>query len=256
MWASDARDLVARISSGVVFVEVEAVDGKRGIGSAFHIGGAYFATARHVLETHRILSIGRFDTSLRTHETAGGRLAQTTTHPAFRVEKPEAIFYHPEAKIDAAIFKLPGQYEPTLQLDPSVGSLTEGEFLMQEVVVLGYPPIPFSTEAHIVVFRGEVSAVVEHQEGRERHFVISGMARGGFSGGPVVRVANPAVVLGVVSHSLVEGDKFTEMGFIGALSAKAIFETVDHYGLNIGAVQRTYQGFIESERPSSRRFME
>jgi len=250
VWAQGIKDLVFRVGSAVVFVEVRKPNGDTDIGSAFHIGDGFFATARHVIEGNEILSVGRHDTSVKTHSGPGGQIVYSTTHPAFRVQQVENQYYHPEPAIDAAIIKLAGRYEPTLQMDPAVATLTEGEFLMEEVVVLGYPPIPFSADVHLVVFRGEVSAVLNHRIGGERYFVVSGMARGGFSGGPIVAVRNPAVVLGLVSHSLVQGDRFMELGFIGGLSAKAIFETVDYCGLPITAVQRTYRGFIEPERPT------
>lgn len=115
---------------------------------------------------------------------------------------------------------------------------------MQESVVLGYPPIPFATDAHLVVFRGEVSAVIESQENRRRHFIISGMARGGFSGGPVVRAKNPNAVLGVVVESLTKNNEVAELGFIAAVSAITVLETIHHHALKIRPIEMSKQGFM------------
>lgn len=251
MWSHDARALVSQISSAVVYVEIQDKEEKIGIGSAFHIGEGYFATARHVIHDKKILRVGRRDTSLRSHVNSS-KVSYTTTYPNFEHRDIENIFYHPDVRVDVAIIKLAGkignvpaqQFLPILQLAIEADRLTEGEFLMQEAVVLGYPPIPFATDAHLVVFRGEVSALIESRENKRRHFVISGMARGGFSGGPVVWVKNPNAVLGVVVESLTKNNEVAELGFIAAVSAITVLETVEHHGLKIRSIEISKQGFI------------
>ena len=198
------------------------------------------------------MSVGRRDTSLQTHVTDSGQVVRTTTYPDFKHAEVENIYNHPNTEVDFSLIKLAGivgripaeKLVPILQLYPRADVLTEGEFLMQEVMVLGYPPIPCSMDSHLVVFRGEVSAVIENYHDRKRHFIISGMARGGFSGGPVVLASNPNAVLGIVGMSLIKNTDATELGFIGAVSSSAAFETIDHHSLNIRAIQMTLKGFI------------
>jgi hypothetical protein len=255
MWSADARQLVRRVASAVVFVEIKKPNNEIGIGSAFHIGDGYFVTARHVIEGNEILRVGQRDTSLVTQIHPSGQPMRSTTFPDF-VHKDidrNGIVHHGDDKVDLSIFRLCGNiekraapastFQPTVQLNRQSHLLTEGEFLMQEVIILGYPPIPLSADAHLVVFRGEVSAVINSLNNR-RYFVISGMARGGFSGGPVISVENPNTVLGVVTDSFVKNGETTELGFVGATSAQAVLETIEQHKLRIQAVQMTAAGFI------------
>lgn len=252
MWSYNVRELVEQSASAVAFVEVQDTEGTISVGTAFHIGSGYFATARHVIHGQKIRTIGRRDTSLRTHFTEAGKVIHTTTYPDFQHAEIERVFDHPDEAVDLSLIKLGGivgnvpaaQLLPILQLYSHADSLSEGEYLMREVVVMGYPPIPFSSDCHLVVFRGEVSAIIENYQDKKRHFVISGMARGGFSGGPVVLAKNPNAVLGVVGKSFVKGASATELGFIGAVSAGAIFETIASHNLSIKAIDLTLQGFM------------
>ena len=249
MWAASARQLTDLIASGVLYVEVRRPDQEISIGTAFHIGGGYCVTARHVIEGNTILRIGRRDTSLSTQfHPAGGHPVRTTRHGAHVWQVSDDRYNHPDARVDVSIIRLLGPnahlVQPFLQLSPTADVYSEGEFLMKEVVVLGYPPVPSSSDAHLVVFRGEVSAVIENRDNQRRQFVISGMARGGFSGGPVVSVEAPNVVLGVVVESLMRNTEIEELGFIGATTITTAFEIADRHHLDIRELQMTRQGFI------------
>ena len=210
------------------------------MGSAFHIGDGYCVTARHVIDGNQILSIGRRDTSLKTQITASGPV-RTTTFGSLSHKVFEAPLFHPDDRVDVAIVRLGGrigggrgypvsQLQPCVPLDRQVDLLTEGEYLLRPVVILGYPPIPWASDAHLVVFRGEVSAVIENRNDRQRHFVISGMARGGFSGGPVMSTQG---AVGIVTDSLGEDGMPTELGFISATSVRAVREIVQHHALRL-----------------------
>lgn len=236
MCAFNIFSLRSRLSSAVLYVEVQDANGDRGIGTAFHIGSSYCVTARHVINGKKILRVGRRDTSLVTQITAGRHPVRTTTHGAME-RQVDATYVHPDGNVDVAIIKLGGpnaaRIQPFVLLSPDADLYTEGEFLMEEVLIFGYPPIPWSDAAHLVVFRGDVSAVIENTTDRKRHFVISGMARGGFSGGPVVTLDHPNEVLGVVANSLMRDSEVPELGFIGAVSVQTVFEIVEAHQLRI-----------------------
>lgn len=269
-------------SSSVFYVEVITPAGGYDIGTAFHLGDGFFATARHVIAGNKITKLGRNDTSQKSHFTESGA-QRSTRFPFFETDKIVNTYVHPSEAVDVALIEIDRRdIYPIVQLDPGTDARTEGEYLMQEVVTLGYPPIPFATGAHLVVFRGEVSAVIENRIDKHRHFVISGMARGGFSGGPVLSVDSPNRAIGLVCNSLVDqknitvrstpsstgasdssvakaetprevGVLFEELGFIGAISVGAIFELVDHQGLKIREIESSKAGFVAREAPVPRR---
>jgi S1-C subfamily serine protease len=244
MWTTNAKELVQQLSSAVFYVEVkDQISGDRGIGTCFHLGSGYFATARHVIDGKDVLGVGRFDTSLQTQVTPSGGLVRTTTHPALSVTNVAGVYHHPDSNVDLSVLRLEGRFAPFIQLSLNADLLTEGELLMSEVVIMGYPPVPCTVRPHIVVFRGEISAVVGSYVDKQRHFIISGMARGGFSGGPVVRREGANMALGVVSRALVRGDSGTELGFIDAVSPKPIFEIFDTYRLRSREIEMTKGGY-------------
>ena len=51
------RQLFRHYGPAVAYVEVESSDGDRGIGTAFHVGGGIYVTARHVVEGQTIIGI-------------------------------------------------------------------------------------------------------------------------------------------------------------------------------------------------------
>lgn len=133
MWSQDVREIVAQISSAVVYVEIQDEKGDKAIGSAFHIGEGYFATAQHVIRGKKILRIGRRDTSLRSHVNSG-KVSYTTSYPDFTHCEIESLFYHPDDRVDVAIIKLAGKIGnvpaqellPILQLAIEADLRTEG----------------------------------------------------------------------------------------------------------------------------------
>lgn len=101
------------------------------------------------------------------------------------------------------------------------------EFVLEPVVLFGFPPVPTSRQAELVAASGEVNAVIDRYSAEHVHFVVSPTARGGFSGGPVL-LAN-GQLLGVVTESLTRGPEDVEPGFATALSVEPIYNILaDH----------------------------
>jgi hypothetical protein len=117
---------------------------------------------------------------------------------AFRVELPDAGF--PEILVE--------DYGPEWVAD---------HLVMESAYVLGYPRIPSAKHAILVGLRCEVSAIVpERCIGNDHmHFVLSSMARGGFSGAPVLGAYGH--LIGLVTESFLVDSLPVEFGYMAVV---------------------------------------
>jgi len=99
---------------------------------------------------------------------------------------------------------------------------------------MGFPPIPFSREPILVATIGEVNACVKRYDHTFDHYIVSSMARGGFSGGPVIVHFNEhldvhvgTMALGLVTESLGKNGEPAELGYMTVLTAEPIHECID-----------------------------
>lgn len=234
----DLRELYLRYGGCVGYIVVRKKNGDESIGSAFHVGEGVLVTARHVLEGNDILEVQLPNTrlyyrsDLYPRETTGAysvgpdsvRMIEDWER-GIDIEGPPV--FHPNPLVDVAAIRVTGltkgaHYVPLgSHLDDWVG---DGDFPMSEVLVLGYPPIPFTTGPHLIAMKGEVAATVDLrvESGTQMHFIVSTMARGGFSGGLVF--SGWGFALGLVTNSLVRDGKAEETGYMAVVSVEAIYE--------------------------------
>jgi trypsin-like peptidase len=199
----------------------EDSSGAEGIGTAFHIGDGYLVTARHVVEDRKIID-------LLTH-----------VHASVTIDSIRLI-YPSDPNIDLALlctdFSLDYYMNRTriiisgqeaekvdhLQLGGHLDDFIDDGLILLPIIVFGYPPIPLSSQPVLVAARGEINAVVDTYIGSPHPlFVISPLARAGFSGGPVI--LGESYVLGVVTSSLLRDDATAEVGFHAALTVEPIW---------------------------------
>ncbi|WP_083294665.1 S1 family peptidase [Burkholderia plantarii] len=226
---SDAFGIYKKFSGSIVYVSVAQPDGTEGIGSAFHVGEGVFVTARHVVENNEILEVGRHDIGEKFEIIAGP-------------------FLHKNITIDVAVFRVNsmGQCMPAIPLGGHLDDyLGYDDFVLAEIVVLGYPPIPFASRPQLIAARGEVNSLISLRNFKHAHFIISTMARGGFSGGPVVHEGGQ--LLGIVTQSLVMNGQPEQIGYMTVLSVEPIYECLAAHKLLPAQQAEEWEDFWNTE---------
>lgn len=234
-----AQELYLRYAPCMTYVAVKNADGDESIGSAFHVGEGIFVTARHVVDgvsivdvkpthmLHRPLKevIPEYsDDAIQTITEISG---QAPTFPVFQrsLQISKGPFFHSDEKIDIAVFATEGLHPETPYVP--LGSHLDNwihrrSFVLSEVLVLGYPPIPLTREPVLVASRAEVNAVITIPPSSKVHFVVSATPRGGFSGG--LALSEYDFALGLISSSLTKDSKAAELGFMATISVEPIYE--------------------------------
>lgn len=244
------RSLFKKYASAIAYVEVKTPNSDRSIGTAFHVGDGVFITARHVVEGNEILSIGT--TVSRYVPDPNGLVTIAGEEGNFRIIPPSegAIksgpYYHPNPSIDVAALIVEGLECPTIPLGGHLDDwINDDEFILWEVVIMGYPPIPFSKEPLLVVARAEINAVVDKYTGGHPHFVISAMARGGFSGGPCMVEGD--ATMGVITESLIRDNVPNELGYMAVLTVEPIFVCLQHNHIMPSEQKEGWDGLWDDE---------
>ncbi|WP_404960413.1 serine protease [Streptomyces sp. 147326] len=212
----------------LVCVETSGDDGEPGIGTAFHIGDGYLVTARHVVENRQLQNLIPY---------GGAKLS---------IDSVEVI-YPGDPTVDLALLKTDFSLEyymenvsfwgngkvrkiDHIEIGGHLDDWIDGGLVMMRVVALGYPPIPTSPRPELVAVRGEVITIIDPYVGSKHPlFVISPMARGGFSGGPVL--TEDGCLLGVVTSSLLTNHVAPELGYGAALTVEPLWNLLAENGI-------------------------
>ena len=93
---------------------------------------------------------------------------------------------------------------------------------------MGFPPIPGSRSPVLVCARAEVNAAFTNwlYFDDQRVYIVSSLARGGFSGGPAL--TPPHHRLGVITRAMVRDEYPEELGFMAVVPPTPILELLDH----------------------------
>jgi len=221
MTSHQARSLYTKYCGLVAYVAVRTASGDSGIGSAFHVGEGVFVTARHVVEDMEICDVGV--------AAPGGYNMLGDPNGPFRLELSAQPIFHADSSLDVAAFRVEGADRmPFVPLGPFPrGWMAEGDWVMSDALIFGYPPIPNTFEPHLVVSQAQVNALVRLRDNSRRHFILSATARGGFSGG--LALSERDFALGLITSSLevkqlIAGETIQEPGYMAVLSLRPIFE--------------------------------
>lgn len=227
----------SKYTGAIAFVAViDNTTEEHGIGTAFHVGDGVFITAKHVVENKTIDVIATTKRSFRITDDNSSQIAtQSYINPQqFKlIDGPR--FSDDEDAVDVAVFKvdLNGLELPRLTFDSTINfDINDNTFLLDDVLVIGYPPIPYTIMPIQITAVGQVNAVIDVRHSKYPHFIISSLARGGYSGGPVI--SETGKVIGIVTDSLVNNNNLTESGFMTILCSDAVVtEAQKHYDLKL-----------------------
>lgn len=204
------KDAYLRFSGAVLAVSVKTPDGDHGTGTAFHIGDGWLVTAAHVVGENSIEAIWP-SASLRDG-SPGVRVLRRILHPDPAVDLAliETDFRGPEIEIGG-------------HLDDWID---DDQFVLSRVLTMGFPPVPLTTGPVLVAATGEVSVLADSYLGpRSPYFLVSSVARGGFSGAPVI--SELGFLLGIMTQSFVKDGQPPEMGFAAALTVEPLWDLLD-----------------------------
>ena len=236
-------------AAGVAYISVIDKHGDYHTGTGFHIGEGVFITARHVVENCKVVEIGTTVSQSKKFETpetsVNGSVASRIFYTPQSTRDFKGPFLHPDKKIDVAAIIAPDIQAPILPLGSNLDDWFGDDFILTETVVMGYPPIPFTDGPLLIVSKSEVNAVVDKYTGGHPQFILSSMARGGFSGGPVF--VEYGFVLGLITESLVQNGNPAELGYFSALSVEPIFTCIAHHKIIPDQIDKDWNGFWNTE---------
>jgi len=238
------REIYEKYAAAVAYVSVESDDGTQSIGTAFHIGDGVYITAKHVVENKKIIEIATTERSIKdandASENDNARKIEFTHWPG-KGEIKGGPYFHPEKDIDVAALRVKGIEAPIIPLGDHLDDWLGTELVLMEAVVLGYPPIPFSREPTLVATKAEVNAIIDKYTGGHPHFILSPIARGGFSGGPAI--TRYGCTLGLVTESLTSNSDAPELGYLAVLSVEPIYNLLAHHSIVPEHIDVIWDGF-------------
>lgn len=225
----------------LVRVTVQTPAGDLSTGTAFHIGDGWLVTAAHVLKD--------------------GVLQELISEYLSAPLRVESVIFNKDDRIDLALVKtdlnlshylhnttIRGAPDGFVQTDHvEIGGHLDDwlgdELVLSKVLLMGYPPVPFSLRAVLLASEGEVNAVVDKYSGPHPHFIISCSAKGGFSGGPVL--SEYGFLLGVLTESLVMNDKDAETGYSSAISIEPLLVMLRANGIYPGKNRQIIEALLD-----------
>ena len=233
----------------VAYVEIEGADGTPHLGSAFHIGDGVFVTARHVVDRGGVKMLA----TTKPHRTP------VIVDPSRGLDEWKSIGpfggtptgpFLSDPDTDVAILVLDSARElPALRLGEHLSDRDADEMVLKGATIMGYPRVPMTKDPPLLVaLSAEINAETGTYRNGNRYFIASSMARGGFSGGPVVVEDLNPVVIGLVTESFCVDDHPPELGFMAVLSVDAIVRCLLRHKM-IPAAQRVGDGWRGAWQP-------
>jgi hypothetical protein len=220
-----AREFYRQFAPSVAYVEIRDKLGDIEIGSAYHIGEGIFITARHILDVSKINKIAT--TVNQYSEIVDGK--QSLINLACELSIEQGPFFHPNEDVDVSCFIANKKDLPIVPLGSHLDDWIGDDMVLHSTLVLGYPPIPFSSGPGLFATKAEINAVIDKYTGGHPQFILSCMARGGFSGG--LSINEYGFSMGVIVESLIKDNAPTELGYLSVISVEPIFIMLNHFDI-------------------------
>ena len=129
--------------------------------------------------------------------------------------------FHSE-KYDLSIIEVP------TNCSPGTFNFFHQAEVLDEVMTLGYPPVPLTRESYQLAHKGELNAFVKDYWGNN-FILFSAKTAPGNSGGPLIN--NMGLVVGIVVQSLeneVDNAEVRRQPYFAALPSKDILDFINH----------------------------
>jgi hypothetical protein len=214
-------DLLGRYRKCLVRLETRA-DDSTGIGTAFHIGDGWLVSAAHNLRRRELVS------ALLDDEIRGGPgrqltvkrviLSDSTADLALIETDFELSFYMDRTTIHG---RPKGWKVDHIPIGGHLDDWLDGGLVMSRYVVMGYPQVPGTTARPLMADGGYVNAIVDPALREHPYFVVSGLPREGFSGGPVLSEYD--FLLGVITDAFPVHEESIGLPMAAAISVEPLW---------------------------------
>jgi hypothetical protein len=165
-----AKEPYALYRASLVAVVSVNAQSDESVGAAFHVGDGFFVTARHVVE--KMVSCRVEIDYTGTHQFANKTPDELGDHNflSFPIEPHP----HPDPQKDVAAFAVPKLAKlPVIPLGGHLDDwINDHDFVLNEVLVLGFPPVPLANKNVLVATCAHVSAVVDIKNVKQTHFIV------------------------------------------------------------------------------------
>lgn len=158
-------------------------------------GTGFIISDRHVLTCAHVIN----EMSVRKQQRFQGKdceIKKCYTHPS----------------VDVGIIEMSG---PVLESSPSIGF--REPVIGEQICLLGYPPVPMSCEAPLIMQGGEIVNAGVADIRKQKCFLYSAVARPGNSGGPVI--SRSGHIVGIVTEDRVDPEKPHALFYAGISTA-------------------------------------
>ena len=204
-------DVYQRYRSAVAYISVRAA-GLKTVGTAFHLGGGIFVTARQVIEGRAIEEIG---TEGNMYSSKTARLVGTP-------------YFHPDPAVDIALLEVTGIDPPSIPLARMYDDGIGDDFVCESVLVLGYPDLPMSPTRTLLASAGFFCGTIDFMGVKHPRFIVSAPNVMGFAGGPVL-FGDMAV--GVITLQPVDVSRGMPASAIMVMPPEPVLVCLEHHGL-------------------------